>query len=98
MYGYPRFRASKIILSKSYTVSVEAHEDHQLIRKTILLRFLVGEGAHMWAKSKGLVSDGTIEEADEVGFYFIFSFCRNFTFASEMYSFTVKTKEPYLHF
>lgn len=27
--------------------------------------FLVGEGAHIWAKSKGFVSDGTIEEADE---------------------------------
>lgn len=27
--------------------------------------FLVGEGARMWAKSKGFVSNGTIEEADE---------------------------------
>ncbi|XP_057780624.1 putative threonine aspartase [Salvia miltiorrhiza] len=27
--------------------------------------FLVGEGAHMWAKSKGIATDGTIEEADE---------------------------------
>ncbi|KAH6788288.1 N-terminal nucleophile aminohydrolases superfamily protein [Perilla frutescens var. frutescens] len=27
--------------------------------------FLVGEGAHMWAKSKGIVTDGTIDEVDE---------------------------------
>ncbi|XP_057790755.1 uncharacterized protein LOC131007858 [Salvia miltiorrhiza] len=36
-----------------------------LIRKIIFLRFLVGEGAHMWAKSKGIATDGTIEDADE---------------------------------
>ncbi|XP_057790293.1 uncharacterized protein LOC131007150 [Salvia miltiorrhiza] len=36
-----------------------------LIRKIIFLRFLVGEGAHMWVKSKGIATDGTIEDADE---------------------------------
>ncbi|KAL1549885.1 putative threonine aspartase [Salvia divinorum] len=27
--------------------------------------FLVGEGAHLWSKSKGMVSDGSIEDADK---------------------------------
>lgn len=35
--------------------------------KPLLLRFLVGEGAHAWAKSKGIVSDESKAAVDEVG-------------------------------
>ncbi|KAK6162363.1 hypothetical protein DH2020_002204 [Rehmannia glutinosa] len=36
-----------------------------IIRTIVLLRFLVGEGACMWARSRGIASYDTVEEADE---------------------------------
>lgn len=35
---------------------------------SLLLRFLVGEGARLWAKSKGIVLAATIKEVNEVAF------------------------------
>ncbi|KAL3814854.1 hypothetical protein ACJIZ3_016122 [Penstemon smallii] len=53
---------AKFIISSK---SVHFRSDNLLIKNIVLLRFLVGEGARVWAKSKGIASNDTVEEADE---------------------------------
>lgn len=44
------------------SINMDLLADYVNSKKVVLLRFLVGEGAHMWAKSKGIASDDTAEE------------------------------------